>query len=127
MARRIAIIQGHPDPAGDRCGHPLADAYALGAERAGHSVRRTGVARMDLPLVRSAAGWHDDEPPRDVRAAQADIAWADHLVLVYPLWLGTMPALLKGFLEQALRPAFAFGACPASGAGRWRGARPGSS
>jgi len=29
-------------------------------------------------------------------------------VIVYPLWLGTMPALLKGFLEQALRPGFAF-------------------
>ena len=26
----------------------------------------------------------------------------------YPLWLGGMPALLKGFLEQVLRPGFAF-------------------
>lgn len=34
--------------------------------------------------------------------------WANHLVLVYPIWLGTLPALLKGFLEQLLRPDFAF-------------------
>jgi putative NADPH-quinone reductase len=27
---------------------------------------------------------------------------------VAELWLGSMPALLKGFLEQALRPGFAF-------------------
>ena len=29
-------------------------------------------------------------------------------MLLYPLWLGTMPALVKGFLEQVLRPDFAF-------------------
>jgi putative NADPH-quinone reductase len=28
-------------------------------------------------------------------------------VIIYPLWLGTMPALLKGFLEQVFRPGFA--------------------
>ena len=41
-------------------------------------------------------------------AAQEAIAWAEHLVLVYPLWLGTLPALLKAFFEQTLRPGFAF-------------------
>jgi len=29
-------------------------------------------------------------------------------VIVYPLWLGTLPALLEAFLEQVFRPAFAF-------------------
>ena len=28
-------------------------------------------------------------------------------MIIFPLWLGAMPALLKGFLEQALRPGFA--------------------
>jgi putative NADPH-quinone reductase len=28
-------------------------------------------------------------------------------VIIYPLWLGTMPALLKAFFEQTLRPGFA--------------------
>jgi putative NADPH-quinone reductase len=28
-------------------------------------------------------------------------------VFLYPLWLGDMPALLKGFLEQVARPGFA--------------------
>ena len=36
------------------------------------------------------------------------IAWAQHLLIVFPLWLGEMPALLKGFLEQVARPGFAF-------------------
>jgi putative NADPH-quinone reductase len=29
-------------------------------------------------------------------------------VFFFPLWLGDMPALLKGFLEQIARPGFAF-------------------
>ena len=40
-------------------------------------------------------------------AAQTDIAWADHLVIFYPLWLGDVPAVLKAFLEQTMRPGFA--------------------
>ena len=43
----------------------------------------------------------------DIEQAQQDIAWAEHLVIIYPLWLGTVPALLKGFIEQAMRPGFA--------------------
>ena len=47
--------------------------------------------------------------PAALVAVQQDIAWADHLVLIFPLWLGDMPALVKGFLEQVARPGFAIG------------------
>src|SRR3954447_82168 len=33
--------------------------------------------------------------------------WAEHWVFVFPLWHGTMPALLKGFLEHIFWPGFA--------------------
>jgi putative NADPH-quinone reductase len=33
--------------------------------------------------------------------------WAEHWVFLFPLWHGTMPALLKGFLEHIFRPGFA--------------------
>lgn len=36
------------------------------------------------------------------------IVAADHIVLVFPLWLGIMPALVKVFLEQVMRPGVAF-------------------
>jgi len=29
---------------------------------------------------------------------------ADHLVFIFPLWLGTFPAIFKGFLERVLQP-----------------------
>ncbi len=106
MARRILIIQGHPDPKGGHFGHALADAYARAAATAGHAVERLEVAQLDFSMLRDQADWQGP-PPAALESAQAMIAWADHIVLFFPLWLGTMPALLKGFLEQVLRPGFA--------------------
>ena len=107
MARRIVIIQGHPDPAGDRFCHALADTYAAGAEAAGREVKRIEVAKLEFPLLRTQADFEKGSPSPQVAAAQEAIRWAEHLVIVYPLWLGMMPALLKGFFEQVFRPGFA--------------------
>jgi putative NADPH-quinone reductase len=106
MAQRIAIIQGHPDPAGNRFCHALADAYAAGAEAAGIEIRRIEVAKLAFPLLRTQDDFEKGMPPPDIAEAQEAIRWADHLVIVYPLWLGMMPALLKGFFEQVFRPGF---------------------
>ena len=111
---KITVIQGHPDVRGGRFCHALAQAYTQQAKAGGHEVRSVDVARLDFPLLRSAAEWQEGVPPQPILEAQEAIAWAEHLVLVFPLWLGDMPALLKGFLEQALRPGFAIGKAAAS-------------
>jgi putative NADPH-quinone reductase len=107
VVRRIVVIQGHPDPRGSHFGHALAEAYAHGAEAAGHMLRRIEVAKLDFPLLHTKEDWERGAPPAAIRAAQDDIAWAEHLAIFYPLWLGDLPALFKGFLEQVLRPGFA--------------------
>jgi len=109
MGKRILVIQGHPDPCQDHLCHTLAKAYASGAVGAGHEVRHTTVALLDFPLLRSQREWEHELLPATLRQAQADISWAQHLVIFFPLWLGDMPALFKGFLEQVARPGFAFG------------------
>ena len=111
---RITLIQGHPDARGGHFGHALADAYVQAAKDAAHETRTIELAKLDFPLLRSAEEWKTAAPP-SIREAQQAIAWAEHLVIFFPLWLGDMPALLKGFLEQTLRPGFAIGA---AGAGR---------
>lgn len=105
---RILLIQGHPDTLRRHLADELEDAYAEGAGAAGHAVRRLRVANLDFPLLRSQEAWTHGPLPPSLAGAQADIAWATHLVLFFPLWLGDMPALLKAFLEQVARPGFAF-------------------
>jgi len=108
MHRRILVIQGHPDASAPHLCHALEAAYAQGARDGGHDVRRLDVASLEFPLLRSQREWESAALPPALEEAQAAVAWAQHLVLVFPLWLGDMPALLKGFLEQIARPGFAF-------------------
>ncbi|MGE0179007.1 MAG: NAD(P)H-dependent oxidoreductase, partial [Sphingomonas sp.] len=103
---RVVIIDGHPDPDRSHFVHALADAYAEGALQR-HEVDRIDIATMDFPLLRSAEEWKGPAPTEELKDAQAAIRKAKHVVILYPLWLGDMPALLKGFLEQVARPGFA--------------------
>jgi putative NADPH-quinone reductase len=109
MPKSILIIQGHPDPAPDRLCRALANAYREGAKSAGAEVRYVDVAQLDFPLLRTEADFQrgPDGAPDAIKRAAADIAWADHLLIIYPLWMGDMPALLKAFFEQTFRPGFA--------------------
>jgi len=109
MRKRILLIQGHPDTSHDHLCHRLAEAYACGAAEAGHFVRHTNVASLDFPLLRSQREWEEGAVPPALLQAQDDIQWSQHMVMFFPLWLGDMPALFKGFLEQVARPGFAFG------------------
>jgi putative NADPH-quinone reductase len=106
MASRILIVQGHPDTRRAHLCHALAQSYADGATAAGHGVEVVEPARLTFPLLSSPAEWRHGCPPPQLVAAQESIRRADHLVFVYPLWLGDMPAVLKGFLEQVARPGF---------------------
>jgi putative NADPH-quinone reductase len=105
MPKRVVIIQGHPDPQGGHFCHALAGAYEQSARAAGHEVKNIPVAKLDFPVLRTKEDWDRDSPLPEVRQAQQDILWAGHLVIIYPLWLGAMPALLKAFFEQVFRPS----------------------
>ncbi|MDP3548705.1 MAG: NAD(P)H-dependent oxidoreductase [Phreatobacter sp.] len=106
--RRIAIVQGHPDPAPERLCRHLAAAYAEGAGNAGHEVRTIEVTALPIGFLRTQADFEGGVADPAIVQAQETLAWAEHWVIIYPLWLGSMPALLKAFLEQACRPGFAF-------------------
>jgi len=113
---QLAIIQGHPDSAGGHLCHALADAYAQGACQGGHTVTRIDVATLDFPWLHTKEAFETGPLPDVLRPAQEAIGQADHLCFVYPLWHGTLPAILKAFLEQVFRPGFAF----AVGGRTWR-------
>lgn len=110
---RIGIIDGHPDGDPARFCHALADAYADGAREGGHEVRLLRLADLDFPVLLDRVSWEAPHTCSDLATAQALVAWAEHLIIVHPLWLGTQPARLKALFEQMFRPGSAFKA------GRW--------
>lgn len=105
-ARRILLIVGNP--ARRSFDDALAEAYASGARSVGADVRCLRLRELvfDPVLHEGYRRTQDLEP--DLRTAQAEIIWAQHLVLIYPVWWGSVPALLKGFLDRVLLPGYAF-------------------
>ncbi|MBY8976141.1 NAD(P)H-dependent oxidoreductase [Rhodobacteraceae bacterium NNCM2] len=102
----ICILQGHPHGTGDHFCHALADAYAEGAATAGASISRLDIARIK-PLALCDPADFQTPPEGAMAAARQAVEECEHLVVVFPLWLGTMPALLKAFFEQLARADFA--------------------
>ncbi|MDF2154573.1 NAD(P)H-dependent oxidoreductase [Vibrio sp. CAU 1672] len=106
MKRKILVILGHPNPE-SFCG-ALAQEYIIGAKMAGAEVReiRVGELNFDPVLWRGYSEVQELEP--DLVECCKLILWAEHLVFVYPTWWGTMPSLMKGFIERTFLPEFAF-------------------
>lgn len=109
---RIVIINGHPDPDPHHFIHALARVYRTAAAKQ-HEVRQIDIAQLDFPVLRNPEVWRNGTVPSGLIEAQRDIAWAEHIVILYPLWLGDVPALFKAFLEQTFRPGFALQPEPA--------------
>jgi putative NADPH-quinone reductase len=106
-AKHIVIIQGHPDPEGNCFCHALAKAYLRGAESSGHHIKLIDISQIDFPILRTQSDYTEGEAPESIKQVQPIVQSAQHLAIFYPLWLGTMPAYLKAFLEQLFRPGFA--------------------
>jgi len=106
MPKTICLLDGHPHEAAGHFCHALADAYAKGARSAGHKVRRIDLAKMEIPCLRDPDDF-PKTPPQAILDCQNAVRSADHVVIIYPLWLGAMPALVKSFFEQLSRHEFA--------------------
>lgn len=103
---KIYLLLGHPD--GASFNGALADAYEEEARAQGHAVRRQDLGALAFdPVLHHGYGEIQPLEP-DLRAAQANIEWCEHWVVIYPVWWGSVPALLKGFFDRVLLPEFAF-------------------
>jgi putative NADPH-quinone reductase len=104
--KRILMILGTSKH--DSLCHAIAEAYTSGARGRGHVVRQIRLGELQFdPILREGYGQHQALEP-DLLEAQRQIHWAEHLVFVYPVWWGGVPALLKGFFDRTFLPGFAF-------------------
>ena len=108
-ARRVLVINGNPDPGQDKLTYALARAYHEGAEAAGHLVRHISIGDIEVPILRSAAEFQTQPAEKTIVDAQDAFRAAEHIVFLYPLWLGGPPALLKAYMEQLARNNFLLG------------------
>jgi NAD(P)H dehydrogenase (quinone) len=101
--------------------HPVADSFNVAAARTycetvqglGHDAVLRDLYRLGFDPVLKP-----DEQPRpdtyvmsnDVAAELTIVEKADVFVLVYPIWFGAPPAMLKGYVDRVLGAGFSYGA-----------------
>ncbi|MDV8077956.1 NAD(P)H-dependent oxidoreductase [Rhodococcus sp. IEGM 1370] len=111
------VVVSHSDP--DSLTHHVARSVSDAIRVAGNTVETADLAAenfdprfedADLKLFRG-----NGTTPADVRAEQERIDRADHLVLVFPMYWWSMPALLKGWIDRVFVSGWAYEYSPGVG------------
>ena len=106
MKKRILLINGHPDP--ESYNAALSRAYLAGASSVGAEIEMINIGKLSFdPNLKYGYRKRTELEP-DLLRAQEQILHASHLVWIYPVWWGSVPALMKGFIDRVFIPGFAF-------------------
>ncbi|MGB3928561.1 MAG: NAD(P)H-dependent oxidoreductase [Sphingobium sp.] len=100
---RHVVILAHPDPGSFNA--TIARAYCEAVRECGQDVTIRDLYAMGFdPLLKN-----EERPDRgaieiapDVQAELAALSGADVVVLVYPIWFGMPPAILKGYVDRVV-------------------------
>jgi NAD(P)H dehydrogenase (quinone) len=104
--KKILIINGHPDR--ESFNFALAESYKKGAIASGADVKEINIRDLNFnPNLQYGYRKRTELEP-DLLDAQEKIKWAEHLVWIYPVWWGSVPAIMKGFIDRVFLPGFAF-------------------
>lgn len=107
MTKRIFVLNGHPAEAS--LNRALAESYVGGAQASGLEVRLTHLHDLDFDSDWGRSGYANPKTLEDVlEQVISDIEWAEHFVLITPMWWGGLPAKLKGLFDRILLPGRAF-------------------
>ncbi|MNZ03856.1 Glutathione-regulated potassium-efflux system ancillary protein KefF [compost metagenome] len=122
----VLIVHAHPEPASlngalkdftverlEAAGHTVqvSDLYAMNWKApldAGDSLDHEPGTRFD-PSLDSKRAFANGRQSADIAREQDKLRWADALILQFPLWWFSMPAILKGWVERVYAYGFAYG------------------
>lgn len=123
---KILYVFAHPEPRS--LNGAMRDVAIKELEAQGHEVRLTDlhaqgwkseIDRADFPLLapderlKPVAASHDGYAQGaltdDVKAEIEKLLWADTLILHFPLWWFSMPAILKGWVDRVFAYGLAYG------------------
>lgn len=106
-AQKHVVVLGHPDATSFNMA--VAQAYCETVRGLGHQAVLRDLYRMAFDPVLKACerpAAQDFALSPDVTAELKVIGDADAFVLVYPIWFGTPPAMIKGYVERVLGAGF---------------------
>jgi putative NADPH-quinone reductase len=105
-SNNILVINGHPDP--DSFNAALTNAYLRGIELSNGICETLTIRELNFDPNLHFGYRKRTELEPDLEKAQSLIKSSDHLVWIYPVWWGSVPALMKGFIDRVFLPGFAF-------------------
>jgi NAD(P)H dehydrogenase (quinone) len=104
--KKILIINGHPNK--DSLNFALADAYKNGVAQTDAEIQEIVIRDLQFNPNLQFGYQKRTELEQDLLAAWEKINWAEHIVIIFPIWWGGMPAMMKGFFDRLFLPGFAF-------------------
>lgn len=123
---KVLVVFAHPEPRS--LNGALREVAIAELTEGGHEVRvsdlyaegwQSEVNRADFPALApdaqlkvaavSGEAFAADALTADVKAEQEKLLWADTVILQFPLWWFSMPAILKGWVDRVYAYGFAYG------------------
>ncbi len=104
--KKIVVILGHPDS--ESFNQALFDQYVQHLDSTKTQCETIEIRQLQFdPNLKYGYRKRMELEP-DLLEAQRKLKWADHLVFIFPLWWGSVPAIMKGFFDRVLLPGYAF-------------------
>lgn len=99
---RALVIDSHPNP------HSLCAAIAQRYTEAHRDAHVVALRDLNFDLIMHHGYTERQELEPDLQMAWEQIVNADHIVVVTPVWWGSVTPLLKGFFDRTLLPHVAY-------------------
>lgn len=104
--KKILIINGHPDA--ESYNFAIHNSYKKGVLNSTAKLKEIHIRDLKFNSNLEFGYRKRTELEPDLLEAQEKIKWANHIVWIHPVWWGSYPAIMKGFIDRVFLPGFAF-------------------